>query len=262
MAPKKLGQEAPGSLKRLFIMDDMDGPTKRKKKKKTNRIIVRTLNHRNGTASFVSQNIYETNEQFLRRVSQMANRAREKADISAKFDVHFNEDGSLTHEVSDSASVLTRKKRRLQEYKEKRKAKSMILKKPRDICEETNRPPKEFPGKERFKFGEVVHAPPEITAKLRGAPKRDPKKTIKSLMCNPENMGKVKKSLSSDSHTSVEQAPKENKAKEVRSGDFDINTISGLEKIRWKSLEASKRAELEVERERVIEAYRRLKNKA
>lgn len=41
----------------------------------------------------------------------MANRAREKADISAKFDVHFNEDGSLTHEVSDSASVLTRKKR-------------------------------------------------------------------------------------------------------------------------------------------------------
>lgn len=45
------------------------------------------------------------------RVSQMANRARERADISMKYDVRFNEDGTVEHDLPDGISLPTRKKR-------------------------------------------------------------------------------------------------------------------------------------------------------
>ncbi|OQR71754.1 hypothetical protein BIW11_10803 [Tropilaelaps mercedesae] len=166
-APKKLSQDAPGSLRKLFSCDDTDESSKRKRKKKTDRITVRTLNYRDDTASLVSQDTYETDDQFLKRVSQMANRARERADISVKFDVRFNEDGTFEHEVTDASTLPTRKKRRLLEFKEKQKAK-MRLKELHGANAVEQGQAREFPGRDRFRFGEVVHAPPEITAKLRG----------------------------------------------------------------------------------------------
>jgi len=225
-APRKLTQEAPRALKRMFDLEQ-DEPVK-KKKKKSDRMSVRTVNHRDDSSAIVSQNTYESDAQFLRRVSQMANRAREQADISKKFDVRFMEDGTAVNDAPHDFKAPTRRKRRLQQLKEKKKAK--LLKK----LEPVEEAPKEFPKRDVVAFGEIVHAPPEITAKVRGAPEGDTKRTAKNLLCNPDKTVKI---------------PDRSKAK-----------FSG-EKVRWKNLEKDKRQELEEERKRVIEAYRKLRNK-
>jgi len=158
----------------------------------------------------------------------MANRAREQADISTKFDVRFKEDGSAVHDAPEDFVAPSRRKRRLQQLKEKKKAKLSKKLNPTDDGI------KEFPNKDVVAFGEIVHAPPEITARIRGASERDSKKTARNLLCNPDR-------------TTLDKS---------QSGER-----LGTEKIRWKDLDQDKRQELEEERKRVIAAYRKLKNK-
>ncbi|XP_003747206.1 uncharacterized protein LOC100908240 [Galendromus occidentalis] len=227
-APKKLTQEAPSALKRLFDVDEE--PSQRKKKKRSSRMTVQTVNHREETTAIVAQNEYETDTQFLRRVSQMANRAREQADISQKFDVRFKEDGTAVPDAPRDFVAPSRSKRRLQKLTERKKAKRLAKGKiaPEKII-------REFPTKSEVAFGETVHAPPEITAKVRGAAERDPKRTAANLLCNPGKSSEERKKI--------------------------IGDRPAAEKIRWKNLEQSKRQELEEERKRVVEAYRKLKSK-
>lgn len=168
----------------------------------------------------------ETNEsqyQFINRLQHMADIAVAEAKVEAKYNINVVNIDEKGNAHYERVKNVTKKN------KEKRKK---IIEKEREKKNSKIQEKELDFKKESIRFGEVVMAPPTFTAKPRKAPQLD-KAGKRKLQLN--------KLLS----------PKE---------EYSIRKPTPLA-TKWRNMTDEKRKSIENERLRVIEMYRRLKNK-
>ncbi|KAG8179915.1 hypothetical protein JTE90_006278 [Oedothorax gibbosus] len=193
------------------IVDQMED----RGEKKTKRVPARMI-----------QRPHESEEQFLRRIQNMANVAMAEARVEEKYNVELvnvDKEGQATYKPSEN--VLEPQVERKTEKRKKQKEK-MQEKKRLKVDD------KEFDlRKEKIKFGEVANAPPSLKAKPRKAPELN-------------KAGSRKLAL----HSLLPSAAPQDKQ------------VAPLSK-KLKTLPPEKRKAMENERLRAIQLYRSLKEK-
>lgn len=125
----------------------------------------------------IEQGSYETDEHFLRRIDRLAAKAKAEAAIEEKFDVDFclKLEGNATSELKDSSIIQVKSKKHFKKAKgnareledleeKKRKKKEQSNKRRKRKTRLKNDDDDEFKKlNDNVQFGEVVHAPPELT---------------------------------------------------------------------------------------------------
>ncbi|XP_037571766.1 coiled-coil domain-containing protein 137 isoform X2 [Dermacentor silvarum] len=242
--PKNLEQEVPRSFKVLFDgMNDDEEPEKRRRKRKASKNLISVQRckmeseQRGMTRPLkplperLEQQPNESDDQFLKRLDHLAGTAFTEAKIENRFNVRIDRDEQGNTVVNpkggdvldESYGARKRAKRKLREQKLKEKKRQKLS---------TRQQQSDFGHlKDQVAFGEVVHHPPDITAHVRKADSTKLSKPGKKELL-------LTKMLTGDT------------------GDKPDLTV------KRKELSVGDRKRLEVERERAIFLYRKMKAEA
>ncbi|XP_042905025.1 coiled-coil domain-containing protein 137 [Parasteatoda tepidariorum] len=200
---------------------------KRKKKKKTYKndfIVVKNEIVEDkggvGAAKILKQSKNENEHQFINRLQRMADKAIAEAKVEEKYNIKLvsvDKDGNAKYKSLDDENNETKKTQKRKKYRERLKEKKKLKADDKEF---------EFK-KDHIPFGDVVMAPPTLSAKSRSA----------------------------------FALPKKNQEIQKPQNDRTNEAQSSLVTTKMKDMTPDRRKELENERSRAVQMYRLLKSK-
>ncbi|KAK3091137.1 hypothetical protein FSP39_017386 [Pinctada imbricata] len=231
-------QEIPGKVQ--FMIDrkpDLKKVKKKRKKPKTNvkikgkkavDVMEKGMTRPMKPAPVFNQGKKESDKQFLKRVEIETQRVLMKSKLSEKFKVDMDEleSGNVKRRKK---GMSENKKKRLNEKKAKKQEKRKVLQEDRD---------EDSKFQDRVGFGEVVMAPPTLTAKPRKSEQKLNRPGKKSLLL---------KEIIADNATVNPDSVKR------------ANSRSVGQTLKRKKMSMAQQSIMDSERERVIDLYRQYK---